>query len=329
MATAKHFPGHGRTVADSHAELPTVAYGAEELEFDLAPFRAAIDTGVESIMTAHVSYPSLDPSGAPATLSEAILKGLLRDELGFEGLVASDALIMQGVLGAGGETVAVEQALAAGCGALLYPSDIGAVAAALDAALENGALARGRVGQAIDRISDLADTLAAREQGGADAPPAWGRAADHDWALALAERSLVIRGGAPTLPAGDIDLLTIDDDVGGPYPPPARTAFPAALSASGVLVREVSELSADRPSLIAVFSDIRAWKGRPGLSERARAAVTSAVNINAHATLIMFGHPRLADGLPARRILGAWGGEPLMQEAAARWLTDQALGRER
>ena len=329
-ACAKHFPGHGRTVADSHAELPTVDYGTEELEFDLQPFRAAVDTGVEAIMTAHVSYPALDPSGAPATLSAPILQGLLREELGFEGLVVSDALVMQGVLGTGGETVAVVQALAAGCEALLYPTDLAAVAAAIDTALENGTLARERVAQAIERIEDLAETLAARsgQPAGTAAPPAWGRPADHAWALDLAERSLVIRGGAPTLPAGEVDLLTIDDDVGGPYPPPARTAFPAALSASGVLVREVSELSAERPSLIAVYCDIRGWKGRPGLSEHARATISAAVAVHAHATLILFGHPRLADGLPARRILGAWGGEALMQEAAARWLTYQALRRE-
>src|SRR4051812_36730224 len=119
LACAKHFPGHGRTTADSHKELPHVAESAETLrETDLVPFRKAIDVGVASIMTAHVAFPALDSSGSPATLSRPILTHLLRSELGFSGLVVSDALIMEGVL-SGGETEAVIRALAAGCDCLL------------------------------------------------------------------------------------------------------------------------------------------------------------------------------------------------------------------
>ena len=87
LACAKHFPGHGRTTHDSHLHLPRVEATAEEMEQDLEPFRAAIEAGVDSIMSAHVAYPSLDPDGAPATLSREILSGLLRERLGFDGIV--------------------------------------------------------------------------------------------------------------------------------------------------------------------------------------------------------------------------------------------------
>jgi beta-glucosidase len=115
LACAKHFPGHGRTTADSHKELPRVEESAETIrETDLVPFRSAIERGVASVMSAHVAFPAFDPSGVPATLSRKILTDLLRQELAFTGLVVTDALIMEAVLGEG-ESGAVVQALAIAC----------------------------------------------------------------------------------------------------------------------------------------------------------------------------------------------------------------------
>lgn len=313
LSCAKHFPGHGRTVADSHAELPSVAAERDLLELDLEPFRQAVSAGADSMMTAHVAYPALDPTGTPATLSAPIVTGLLRDELGYDGLVVTDALIMQGVLeGGGGEAAAAVRALAAGCDALLYPADLDGVAAAVDGAV-GSALSRRRVEEAIARI----------ERAAADRPEpsdAWGRAEDRAWALDVAVRTLVTSRGQPTLPGVAFDLLTVDDDVGGPYPPPARSVFPEALRAAGHDVRIAAAPAADRPVLVAVYSDIRAWKGRPGLSAAARDAVAQAVAARPDATIVLFAHPRLAVELEGANVLGAWGGEALMQEAAARWL---------
>src|SRR3954468_2362315 len=124
LACAKHFPGHGRTTVDSHKELPRVGVSAETLHAtDLVPFRYAIERGVASVMSAHVAFPALDPTGAPATLSAPILTRLLREEMQFTGLVVTDALIMEGVLG-GGESEAVVRALDAGCDCLLYPANV-------------------------------------------------------------------------------------------------------------------------------------------------------------------------------------------------------------
>jgi beta-N-acetylhexosaminidase len=96
--TAKHFPGHGDTEGDSHDSLPTLPLSIEQLRArELVPFRAAIEAGCSLMMTAHVSYSAIDPSGAPATLSPPILQKLLRDELRFRGVVCSDSLLMAGV----------------------------------------------------------------------------------------------------------------------------------------------------------------------------------------------------------------------------------------
>src|SRR5688500_10147906 len=140
LSCAKHFPGHGRTLGDSHIERPTVDAPRGALEADLAPFRAAIAAGADAVMSAHVSYPGLDPSGAPATLSRAILHDLLRGELGFQGVVVTDALIMEGATTDSDEGASGVAAVAAGSDALLYPRDPEAVTRALRAAVSRGTL---------------------------------------------------------------------------------------------------------------------------------------------------------------------------------------------
>ena len=98
MATGKHFPGHGSTTADSHKSLPFVDKSRADLEaVDIAPFRAAVAQGIDAIMPAHVTYSALDPSGLPATVSAPIQTGLLREELGFTGLIVTDDMGMAGI----------------------------------------------------------------------------------------------------------------------------------------------------------------------------------------------------------------------------------------
>lgn len=123
LACAKHFPGHGRTAEDSHRTLPVISATRRELGDDLAPFIAAIDTGVASIMTAHVAYPALDNTGAPATASRPIIHDLLRTELGFDGLIVTDALVMAGAQDPRGEGHFSARAIAAGCDLILHPND--------------------------------------------------------------------------------------------------------------------------------------------------------------------------------------------------------------
>lgn len=97
LACGKHFPGHGGTSTDSHLELPTVHATHQRLEdIELQPFRYAIDHGLQAMMTAHVHYPALDPT-YPATLSSAILSGLLRQDFGFSGVILSDDLEMRAI----------------------------------------------------------------------------------------------------------------------------------------------------------------------------------------------------------------------------------------
>lgn len=314
LSCAKHFPGHGRTVGDSHIERPAVLASREEMEADLAPFRASIGAGVDSMMTAHVVYPALDPD-RPATLSPPILDALLRGEMGFEGLVVTDAIIMEGMTDGGSEAAAAVQAMAAGCDLLLYPQDTPAVIAEVQAALEDGRLDPSRVEEALRRIASAAERVA----GPVDA--AWGAEDDRRWALETGVRSLRVCRGEPRLPSGRVRIEEIEDDGGGPWPPYPRVAFPAALRAAGV------EVADDGEPIVVLYSDIRAWKGRPGISSAARERVQALTAAHPDATVILFSHPRLAEDIPtAKNLLAGWGGEAIMQEAAVAWLTGQRGG---
>ena len=135
-SSAKHFPGHGDTATDSHVAFPIITHSREQWEsVDAPPFRAAIREGIDMIMTAHLAFPALDDSGNPATLSHPILTGVLREELGFEGVVVTDALNMQGVRDMYGDAEVAVRALLAGADQLLMtPAMDEAYAAVLAAA---------------------------------------------------------------------------------------------------------------------------------------------------------------------------------------------------
>jgi beta-N-acetylhexosaminidase len=154
-ACGKHFPGHGDTSADSHHELPIVEHPPDRLEaVELVPFRAAIDAGVSSIMTAHILLPSLDEE-RPATLSAAIVNGLLKQRLAFDGLVLSDDLEMKAISATFGVPEATVGAISAGCDAVLMCGASQAPqVAALEAvihAVESGSLPLKRVQDALAR----------------------------------------------------------------------------------------------------------------------------------------------------------------------------------
>jgi beta-N-acetylhexosaminidase len=154
-ACGKHFPGHGDTVADSHLELPLVEHPPDRLRaIEFAPFRAAVAARVATIMTAHVFVPSLDES-RPATLSRRVVSGILRQELGFDGVVISDDLEMKAIAAAHAVPAAAVMAIDAGCDAMLICSgDYQKQAAALEElvhAVEDGRLAAARVEDALKR----------------------------------------------------------------------------------------------------------------------------------------------------------------------------------
>jgi len=153
LVTAKHFPGHGDTDVDSHLGLPRLEVSRERLDaMELKPFQAAIARGVDSIMTAHMAVPALDPSGMPATVSHNVLTSLLRDELKFKGLIVTDSMAMQGLTMLFGSGEGSVRSIVAGADVLLMPPDPDKAIRAVVGAVEDGRISRQRLEQSVARV---------------------------------------------------------------------------------------------------------------------------------------------------------------------------------
>ncbi|MDQ0831110.1 beta-N-acetylhexosaminidase [Streptomyces achromogenes] len=242
-ATAKHFPGHGDTAVDSHTGFPVITHTRQEWEaLDAAPFRAAIAAGVDSVMTAHIVVPSLDASGDPATLSRPVVTGLLREELGYEGVVVTDALDMAGVRTKYGDDRVPVLALKAGVDQLLNPPRLDVAWNAVVKAVRDGELTVRRLDEAVLRILRLKERLGLFDDpyaGPAGVARTVGAPEHLAAADLLAERTttlLVNEGGAlPLSPRSHPGLLVVGADPASPTGTtgPPTGVLAAALTAQG------------------------------------------------------------------------------------------------
>jgi beta-N-acetylhexosaminidase len=160
IATAKHFPGHGDTEVNSHLGLPVVPVSRERLDrVELFPFSAAIRAGVGMVMTAHMALPAITGDSTPATLAPAVMRDLLRRDLGFRGILSTDAMDMRGVLATMGLAEASKRAIEAGNDILLMPTDIPATIDAVVAGVREGRFTEARVDSSVRRLLELKERL--------------------------------------------------------------------------------------------------------------------------------------------------------------------------
>jgi beta-N-acetylhexosaminidase len=153
LATAKHFPGHGDVTIDSHLALPVLAADRQRLmNYELRPFRAAIDQGIMSIMVGHLAVPKLTGTLEPATVSKTIVTDLLRNELGFSGLIVTDALNMKALYNGNNEQEIAVKAIQAGNDILLFPPDPERTHVAVLSAVENGLVSEKQINESVRRI---------------------------------------------------------------------------------------------------------------------------------------------------------------------------------
>jgi beta-glucosidase-like glycosyl hydrolase len=312
LACAKHYPGHGRTTRDSHDVTPTVASELDELSrSDLRPFQRAIEAGVASVMTAHVSFPRWDPSAAPATRSAVILDHL-RSSLGFDGLIVTDALMMEGARAGLAADEAIIAPLRAGCDLLLYPPDAAAAIESLDRAAANDTAIAARVEASLSRYQRALDRAG-------DAEPAFSAdPAVLTEARKVARRILehgLLRGSIPDL-RGAIDLVVVDDDQDAVHRP----------APSDLVRRELARLRAPEGyggrRVVLAFAEPRMSKGRCGFGEASREILTRTAP--GASLVVLFGHPRLMAEIPGSApVLVAWHRQPLMQHAVAEWLLER------
>ena len=317
LACAKHFPGHGDTSSDSHLELPLIPHSRERLAaVELPPFRAAIAADVASVMTAHLQLPALDTEH-PATLSPAVLTDLLRGELGFGGLVVTDALVMDAITSRYGAAEAAVLAFEAGADLILMPADAEAALEGLATALASGRISSQRLEASLERrrlalercqplkeagsrelLDQLADLVSPEEQ---------------QLTADLLELSLEGQGSAP-LPAGPgVNLIRLDNQLAAPQLPAMAPALlrPAAEHYEALVFdgRSPSPWSGDPdaplalerlgagPVLLQLFVRGNPFRGSAGGDEPWPQVVEQLLRAGRLAGLAVYGSPYLWEQL--------------------------------
>jgi beta-glucosidase len=318
LACAKHFPGHGDTSSDSHLELPLLAHSRARLEaVELPPFRSAIAAGVASVMTAHLQLPALD-SQHPATLSPAVLTQLLRRDLGFSGLVVTDALVMEAISAHHGAAEAAVLAFAAGADLILMPADAEAAIDGLLEALETGRISHARVAESLERRSRaLANCTPSPEV------PASSPLDDLEQLVSPDEQGLcrelltltLVSPAAPAaLAAGPgVNLIRLDTQLQAPQLPAMAPALlrPAALGYAATVIDGRSpspwsgkpeaplavERLANGPVLLQLFVRGNPFRGSAGGDEPWPAVIRQLLALQRLAGLAVYGSPYLWEQL--------------------------------
>lgn len=340
LTTAKHFPGHGDTRTDSHLVLPEVTADRDRLDrVELIPFRAAVDEGVDAVMTAHVSVPGILGTGAPpATLAPEFMTALLRDEMAFSGLLFTDALRMGAITDGYGAGEAAVLALEAGADVILVPESVPGSIQAVIEAVEEGRVSRSRIDQSVRRILaakakvglqrrrmvDLDDVTrvvgSATHQGVADsiAARAVTLVRDNENIVPLdperVRRVLSVTYAAPTdIVAGREFNLVLGGLVAGLES--ARIGPETSQDALEALLERASTFDA---VLVSAYVPPRAGAGSVALPEQVRPFVIS-LSERRPTVLISLGNPYLLSALPTvGSYIVAWGDREVSQRAAAR-----------
>src|SRR5262245_45831749 len=320
LTTAKHFPGHGDTELDSHLKLASVNGDRSRLDaVELPPFRRAIEAGVDAMMLGHVAVPSLDASGAPATLSPAIT-GLLRNPMGFQGLIVTDALEMVEVYAAWTGEAAV-RAVQSGADVILLPSSAEVAVQSLVRAVGEGEITEARIDESVLRILQTKERLGLNQSRLVDAaalPRAIARPEDVEKALAVARQSItVVRNDGGVLPVKAEEplrvlhlVLSSDARMDGAVAlgvPEAELADRRIPAETIVLGPEVSderarEIVARAPEfthvLVSAFVRVGAFRGTADMSESGAQLLRSLAASVRKLIVVSYGSPYLLRQFP-------------------------------
>jgi beta-N-acetylhexosaminidase len=343
IATAKHFPGHGDVDTDTHLDLPVLGITKARADsIELVPFRAAVNAGVGAVMSAHIAFPAITGDTTPATLTPKLVTGVLRGELGFEGLALTDALDMGGVVKKYGSAEPAVLAILAGADIMIMPLDLHVAIDAVVQAVQSGRISRARLDSSVVKILRAKASLGLDRQRTIDLM----KVADHvgtrehmAFAQEVANRSITVaRDRQHLLPLvpNDRNLLSIvygddPDPLAGRYfQAEIRTRFPRAVTA--FVDRSTSAAALDSLLTRADSADVVLFS--PFVSQRDhKGHVTIVSNVAAFAARVTqlrptivtaFGNPYVLSQFPdAGTYVLAWGLEEMPQRAAARAITGE------
>ncbi len=345
FTTAKHFPGHGDTGIDSHLSVPVFAGCWDRLDsLELEPFRAAIRAKVTAVMTAHVALPCLDGADpVPATLNPRVMTEILRDSLGFAGLVVTDALVMGAIVERFGPGESAVQAFLAGSDLLLMPTDLGAAVAAMQSALASGRISQARLDASVRRVLTLKQRagLFTRRLVPLDAvPQVVGQQAFQAIADDIAQRALTLvergpldafrssRGRTAVITYAEETNLSVGNELLRELRANGETVTTFRLyPASGSASYDSARTTIARAGRVVFASSVRpiAWRGHIALPD-SLATLIGRTAATRPTMLVSFGSPYLLGQLPgfAGGYLIAWSSNLATERAAARALTGRA-----
>jgi len=339
IATGKHFPGHGDTGVNSHLALPVVTVSRSRLDtVELVPFRAAVNAGVGAIMSFHGAMPALDSSNVPGTLSPKVLTGLLRGEMGFRGIIISDAMDMRGVLDTYGAEEAVKRAIAAGIDVLIQPLDVSKTIDAVLAGISEGRYTKARLDSSVRKVLETKRRLGLAENKLVDINALRflvGDSANAQIARTVAEKSItLVKDSLRQIPLLVDTARVLSITVARRADLSAGNAFNAELRShlsklrSEFVATEDAALNFPRLIAAADSADITIVSSYVGQSWDATTASSPEAFTNFVHTLVdrgrkpivvAFGNPYLLQQLPwVGAYVVAWGGFPVSQVAAAR-----------
>ncbi len=349
MTTGKHFPGHGDTDVDSHLDLPTIRAGRPHLDsVDLPPFRAAIDAGIDAIMTAHIAEVGVEgPDAPPATLSRKFMSDVLRGEMGFDGLLFTDAMTMGGIAKRYGATEPLVLAVQAGTDFLLMPRQVPTAVETILSAVGAGRITEARIDSSVRRIlvtKARAGLSRGRLVDVSEVDRIVNIPANQKIADSIAERSITLgrdnrnlvpvrRGSRKFLSitfAGASDLIA-----GGIFNSALKSRLPSLETAradSRTSTLEYAELRRRAEAadilIVGVYVSPTAFAGTVAADTSFAAMVNSMARVGKNVIFISFGSPYLASAFPSVTTqLFAWGGAPVCQRAAAlALLGERAIG---
>lgn len=342
----KHFPGHGDTDKDSHIDLPTVTRSREELDrTELAPFREAMKQGLDSVMTAHVTFPALDPTpGLPATLSKPILTGLLREEYGYQGVIFTDSMAMQAIADRFGVSEAAIMSIEAGADIILacgsFENHIATVEGLLEA-VKSGRISEQRVDESLDRIFKLKSKYCCSAEDQPSYPVSEHKSymesvctksvtllqSENENVLPLCGKSLILMPDMlPQTPLGELDkAVSLMEIMEAQNPTDVElTEERYHLHASGDSWREVSAKAAEYDRVVVCLYS------RSQLPDGQKSLVENLLRDGVKPIVVSLSSPYLFDSLPEgveTRLL-SYNYTPLSLEALSRVLlgTQQAMG---
>lgn len=309
ISCAKHFPGHGDTSIDSHIALPVITKSYKELmDTDIMPFAEAVNAGVSSIMTGHLLAPSID--SMPASLSEKMIKGLLREQLGFDGLILTDALNMSALSNIDNIPA---KCIKAGADILLHPADADMAVKDLENALKTKEIDEACIDRTVERILKIKAKLSKNSRVGFAHQIDYSH--NRNLSTIITDMSITLAKGADMRPITDAHVVLAGADKFYEYSL-WKSHFRDVFNIS-----DMKQYPQDGTIIFAIFTEVSAWKGSSGIMDEERQKILELIKRAKRSVVISFGSPYILSHFKdADMLIAAYGTTADAQKAVIKCL---------